>query len=142
MSYHETALSSASPEWPTPQWIVDQLAAEFGPFDLDPAATEDNAKAPVFYTADDDGLSRPWKGRVWLNPPYGRTDAHGRSIGAWMGKAADEVRTGGATWSAAWCPPGSTPGGTATRLRPRPWCGCGRGGSSGAAASRPRSLTP
>ena len=96
MSYHETASSSASPEWPTPQWIVDQLAAEFGPFDLDPAATEDNAKAPVFYTADDDGLSRPWKGRVWLNPPYGRTDAHGRSIGAWMGKAADEVRTGGA----------------------------------------------
>lgn len=34
-------------EWPTPQWLVDQLAAEFGPFDLDPAATPGNAKAPV-----------------------------------------------------------------------------------------------
>ena len=64
------------------------LAAEFGPFDLDAAATAQNAKAPVFYTAADDGLSQPWKGRVWLNPPYGRL------IGAWMAKAAAEAASG------------------------------------------------
>ena len=87
-SYFEAACSSATPEWPTPQWLVDQLAAEFGPFDLDPAATAQNAKAPVFYTAADDGLAQPWKGRVWLNPPYGRT------IGAWMAKAAAEAAEG------------------------------------------------
>ena len=45
MSYMDTATSSATPEWPTPQWLVDQLAAEFGPFDTDPAATSENAKA-------------------------------------------------------------------------------------------------
>ena len=90
MNYFDTATSLATPEWPTPQWLADQLAAEFGPFDTDPAATAENAKAPAYYTAADDGLSLPWKGRVWLNPPYGRTDAHGRGIGAWMAKAADE----------------------------------------------------
>ncbi len=90
MSYMEVAASSASPEWPTPQWLTDQLAAEFGPFDLDPAANAANAKAPLFYTQEDDGLSQPWKGRIWLNPPYGRT------IGTWMAKARDEVASGNA----------------------------------------------
>jgi site-specific DNA-methyltransferase (adenine-specific) len=90
MSYMETATRSESPEWPTPQWLVDQLAAEFGPFDTDPAATRSNAKAPRFYTIEDDGLTQPWPGRVWLNPPYGRT------IAAWMAKARDEVADGNA----------------------------------------------
>jgi site-specific DNA-methyltransferase (adenine-specific) len=87
-AFIEAAHSSATPEWPTPQWLVDQLAAEFGPFDLDPAATAANAKAPMFYTAADDGLAQPWKGRVWLNPPYGRT------IGHWTAKAAAEAASG------------------------------------------------
>jgi phage N-6-adenine-methyltransferase len=73
-------------QWPTPQWLVDQLAAEFGPFDLDPAATAGNAKAPAFFTAAEDGLARPWLGRVWLNPLYGR------DIGTWMRKAGAETR--------------------------------------------------
>ena len=90
--YVATATSSASPEWPTPQWLVDQLAAEFAPagFDFDPAATPENAKAPMFCTLADDGLSQRWKGRVWLNPPYGR------AIGDWMAKARAEVAAGNA----------------------------------------------
>jgi phage N-6-adenine-methyltransferase len=81
---------SARDDWPTPQWLADQLAAEFGPFGLDPCATASNAKAPVFYTEADDGLSQPWKGRVWLNPPYGG------QLGYWMAKAVDQVETGNA----------------------------------------------
>ena len=27
--------------------------------------------APLGYTAQDNGLQKPWHGRVWLNPPYG-----------------------------------------------------------------------
>jgi len=88
--YMATATSSASDEWPTPQWLADALAAEFGPFDLDPAATADNAKAPLFYTKDDDGLSQPWKGRVFLNPPYGR------QLTRWLAKARAEVAAGNA----------------------------------------------
>jgi phage N-6-adenine-methyltransferase len=85
-----TMTSSSSDDWPSPRWLVDQLAAEFGPFDLDPAANVENAKAPRFYTREDDGLSLPWKGRVFMNPPYGYT------IGRWTAKAADEVDSGNA----------------------------------------------
>lgn len=76
--------SKASDEWYTPQWLVDQCAAEFGPFDTDPAATPATSQAPVFYTMDDDGLAQIWKGRVWLNPPYSQ-------VGTWMAKARAEV---------------------------------------------------
>jgi phage N-6-adenine-methyltransferase len=89
-AYMKTMTSSSSDEWPTPQWLVDVLAAEFGPFCLDPAATAENAKAPLFFTKDDDGLSQPWKGRVWLNPPYGT------ALTPWMTKARDEVARGNA----------------------------------------------
>lgn len=43
--------------------------------------------ADQHYTIDDDGLSLPWHGRVWLNPPYSeitpwmrRMAAHGNGI--------------------------------------------------------------
>jgi len=28
-------------------------------------------KAEIYYTEKNNGLEKPWKGRVWLNPPYG-----------------------------------------------------------------------
>jgi phage N-6-adenine-methyltransferase len=89
VSYLRVVTSKASDEWPTPQWLVDQCAAEFGPFDTDPAATADSAQAPVFFTMEDDGLAQPWKGRVWMNPPYSE-------VGRWMAKAAAEVEAGNA----------------------------------------------
>lgn len=65
-------------EWLTPPEIIERL----GPFDLDPcspiARPWDTAR--VHYTRNDDGLKQPWSGRVWMNPPYGR------SVGAWMAK--------------------------------------------------------
>jgi phage N-6-adenine-methyltransferase len=51
---------------------VRAFEAEFGSFDLDPAAELHTAKAPHFYTIEDDGLKCPWFGRVWLNPPYSK----------------------------------------------------------------------
>ncbi len=89
-----TATSSASAEWPTPPDVFAFLGAHFGPFDLDPASTDENRKALHNFTPQIDGLSQPWHGRVWLNPPYGRTDSQGRSIGDWMRKAAQEAREG------------------------------------------------
>ena len=87
MSYFQTANSTGDPEWPTPQWLVDTLAAEFTPhgFTLDVAATPDNAKAPVYYTASTDGLVMPWPGYVWCAPPYGH------QINRWTRKAHGEV---------------------------------------------------
>jgi phage N-6-adenine-methyltransferase len=99
--YHQHASSTRNPgayrngitDWPTPQWLVDELAEEFAPggFDLDPASTTENAKAPKFYTIVDDGLSQPWHGRVLCNPPYGKT-----STPRWLAKARAEVDLGNA----------------------------------------------
>lgn len=56
-------------QWLTPPWIIEAL----GPFDLDPCAPVNRPwnTAKEHYTKLDDGLSKPWHGRVWLNPPYG-----------------------------------------------------------------------
>ena len=89
MSYLQVVTSRASDEWASPQWLVDQCATEFGPFDLDPAASAATAQAPTFYTIYDDGLGQRWKGRVWMNPPYS-------DVGQWMAKAAAEVAIGNA----------------------------------------------
>jgi len=59
-----------SDEWYTPLHIVDAL----GPFHLDPASPSNppNKLAQTTYSLErgEDGLSLPWFGRVWLNPPY------------------------------------------------------------------------
>lgn len=53
--------SRQSDEWATPQSLFDTLNAEFG-FTLDACATAENAKCPVFYTKDEDGLLADWGG--------------------------------------------------------------------------------
>lgn len=56
-----------SQEWFTPPHIIKTL----GIFDLDPCApSQDFYTATRCYTKEMDGLSLPWSGRVWLNPPY------------------------------------------------------------------------
>lgn len=47
-------------------------------------------KARVRYTAEDDGLSLPWHGAAYVNPPYGRT------LSAWVEKARREHDEGNA----------------------------------------------
>lgn len=76
-------------EWYTPPEVFDPLQAEFGPFTLDPCATAESARAPRFYTRDDDGLSKCWRGeRVFCNPPYGAR------LAAWVAKCAREAMHG------------------------------------------------
>lgn len=76
--------SSKTPEWETPWELFLELDTEFH-FTLDPCATEENAKCDIFYTQEDNGLSLPWFGRVFCNPPYGRV------IAEWVRKAVMEV---------------------------------------------------
>lgn len=66
--------SSKSDDWSTPQDFFNKVNAEFGPFDLDPCATVENAKAPKFYTTEEDGYVQPWHGRVFCNPPYNKPE--------------------------------------------------------------------
>jgi phage N-6-adenine-methyltransferase len=78
-----TAPSAATPcvrtqftgeqEWYTPPLYIDATKQVLGAIDLDPASShpaQATVQATAFYTAEDDGLSRPWEGRVWLNAPY------------------------------------------------------------------------
>jgi len=84
--WNEGMTSSKTGEWETPRWLYDQLDAEFH-FSLDPCATYENAKCSMFYTKDDDGLSKDWRGEtVFMNPPYGR------EVGKWIKKAYAESR--------------------------------------------------
>lgn len=65
-SHHSAA--SKSDVWLTPPYIMQALGA----FDLDPCAAIDQpwATATRHYTVEDNGLTKKWEGRVWLNPPY------------------------------------------------------------------------
>ena len=70
MSGHQSA-KMLTDEWLTPPWLIRKL----GFFDLDPCSPGDRRPwdtAVTHYSVEDDGLSQPWSGRVWLNPPYGR----------------------------------------------------------------------
>lgn len=69
--------SSNKEEWETPQDLFDKLNEEFH-FDIDVCALPENAKCEKYYTPEMDGLSQPWEGVVWCNPPYGR------KIGDWV----------------------------------------------------------
>ena len=68
-------------DWLTPPEIIQKI----GEFDLDPCSPVkrpwDTAKR--HYSIEDDGLSQPWEGRVWLNPPYGL------QAWPWMSRLAD-----------------------------------------------------
>lgn len=85
----ETLWSKDSAEWETPQDLFDSLNTLYG-FNLDVAATAENAKCSRYFTKEDDGLAQNWGGsRVWCNPPYGR------QIGKWVRKAYEESRKPG-----------------------------------------------
>jgi hypothetical protein len=81
MGGHHLPNKGATDDWLTPKEIIDALGA----FDLDPCCP----RWMPWPTADrmlcdlDDGLSAPWHGRVWLNPPYGP------ETGRWLKKLAE-----------------------------------------------------
>jgi hypothetical protein len=74
---------SANPqtdEWLTPPEILGAL----GHFDVDPCspAVRPWPTADTHWTVEDDGLSAPWRGRVWCNPPYS-------DVAPWMQRMAE-----------------------------------------------------
>jgi hypothetical protein len=66
---HEDNLAD---HWITPRPLLEAL----GEFDLDPCLCELGQPWPTarygYTLPNENGLLLPWKGRVWLNPPYGR----------------------------------------------------------------------
>jgi phage N-6-adenine-methyltransferase len=81
MAINSGLYSSASDRWDTPADLVADLASVFA-WDLDVCAAGPNV-CDNYYSIDrgQDGLSLPWRGLCWCNPPYGR------GIGAWVERA-------------------------------------------------------
>lgn len=94
--------------WLTPPDVFDRYAAEFGPFDLDPAGNPESYATQhceafctetgtynwtglemprTSHVSDEDGLAYEWEGRVWCNPPY-------RNVEAWVAKGSASAKAG------------------------------------------------
>lgn len=111
--------SSESPEHYTPTKVLKRVLDVFGEIDLDPCSNAhgDDAHVPAatHFTRDDDGLAREWRGRVYMNPPYGR------EIDAWIEKLVAEHEAGRVTEAIALLP-GRIDTQWFDRLRGFLWC--------------------
>lgn len=87
MTFNQGLISSNKLDWETPSEVFDYFNNIFS-FTLDAAASANNTKCEHFYTEQVNSLDRDWRGRVWLNPPYGR------SIAKWVKKARTESSKG------------------------------------------------
>lgn len=81
---HEKSHRGDTDTWLTPLKIIRAL----GEFDFDPCGFPEHwtAKKLLQESHGDDGLSVPWEGRVWLNPPYGP------ATGVWLDRLVQHGR--------------------------------------------------
>ena len=90
---------------PCNRWIIAKIQEIIGgPFDLDVAASPDNAVAPLYFTAEEGQeeytLKRRWRGRtkvrrILCNPPWVSVRHRGVTIdyAAWIAKGYEEAKT-------------------------------------------------
>ncbi len=84
-----------SDEWYTPAKYIESARVVLGSIDLDPASNpiaNKVVRAKRFFAQADDGLSKPWPGTVWINPPY--VDGETSSIGTWIAYMIAEYKAG------------------------------------------------
>lgn len=73
--YNADAGDARRDDWGTPQWLFDWCAHVWGPFDMDVAASAENAKMDPFIDAEGDALLHPWEHSNFLNPPFSLVSA-------------------------------------------------------------------
>ena len=96
-SARDALTSSESVEHYTPEDIVWIATATMGAIDLDPAScveANEVVQAKKIFTAEDDGLSRYWLGRVLMNSPYGPNEDNESNLTIWTAKLREEFAIG------------------------------------------------
>ena len=86
------ANSTGENEWYTPANHIEIARQVLGEIDLDPASNAEAnkiVKAKKYFSEEDDGLSKEWSGRVWLNPPYSRD-----LMGPFVNKLIESYKSG------------------------------------------------
>lgn len=78
----------------TPRWVFDGLDLVFDTDPCSPLHGGDAVPARRRYTIADDGLSQPWHGLVWCNPPFSNATAFAQrfmahSCGVFLGPIAN-----------------------------------------------------
>lgn len=89
--------SSESNEWYTSPDVISAVREVLGCVDLDPAScavANRVVRASRFYTIEDDGLSQPWPGRLFVNPPYGRDENHESNQAVWSQRLIQQYDAG------------------------------------------------
>lgn len=97
--------SSVRPDWKTPRWLFDKLAAYYH-FTIDLAASAENTLLPRFYSEQDSAFLHSWRAETaFLNPPYGRDLAKWTEVAEYSARreaaiivALLPVRTGVKWW--------------------------------------------
>jgi hypothetical protein len=74
MAEHEPSIGETS-DWFTPPSVFEALDLTF---DLDPCSPGPDHWVPAekVYTIEDDGLRQPWRGLVFVNPPFAGRHGH------------------------------------------------------------------
>ena len=79
--------SSQTDQWTTPLEIIELVGRVLGKIDLDPCS-ESGKKVPATKHYMSGGLDKAWKGKVYMNPPYGDV------LGQWIEKLIEEHEGG------------------------------------------------
>lgn len=101
-SYHanrNVMHNTVSNSWYTPHNIINSVKKVLGSIDIDPASNDFAntwIQAATYYTEETNGLDKPWIGKVWLNPPYGRIGITS-STEIWINKFIEEYNAGNMT---------------------------------------------
>ena len=84
-----TTARSVAEHYTPPEILAPILATFGGEIDLDPCSNDGKPNVPAkrHYRKVDDGLARPWSGRVYCNPPY-------NEAARWVEKAITEMQDG------------------------------------------------
>jgi len=81
--------ASASEHWGTPDPVAIGIQSIWGLFDLDAAASKENAKAEEWFDEEDDGLKQDWYGVTFCNPPFNLKKK--MRVDPWIAKARHET---------------------------------------------------